>query len=59
MRAAATLSDSSRMVLRTTMAMIPIFGLCAALIIFVKKYILTDEKLEEISKELAADKAKG
>ena len=41
------------------MAMIPIFGLCAALIIFAKKYILTDEKLEEISKELAADKAKG
>ena len=57
--AAAALSDGSRMVLRTTMAMIPIFGLCAALIIFAKKYILTDEKLEEISKELAADKAKG
>ena len=57
--AVAALSDGSRMVLRTTMAMIPIFGLCAALIIFAKKYILTDEKLEEISKELAADKAKG
>ena len=51
--AAAALSDSSRMVLRTTMAMIPIFGLCAALIIFVNKYKLTDAKLEEISRELA------
>lgn len=54
--AAVALSDSSRMVLRTTMAMIPIFGLCVALIIFVKKYMLTDEKLEQISKELAAGK---
>lgn len=51
--AAAALSDGSRMVLRTTMAMIPIFGLCAALIIFVNKYKLTDAKLEEISKQLA------
>ena len=47
------------MVLMTTMAMIPRFRLCAALIICAKKYIRTDEKLEEISKELAADKAKG
>lgn len=51
--AAAALSDSSRMVLRTTMAMIPIFGLCAALFVFVNKYKLTDAKLEEISRELA------
>ncbi len=52
--AAAALPESSRMVLRMTMAVIPIIGLVAALIIFVKKYILTDEKLEEITTQLAS-----
>ena len=52
--AMTVLPESSRMVLRMTMAVIPIIGLVAALIIFVKKYILTDEKLEEITTLLAS-----
>ncbi|MGN1188110.1 MAG: glycoside-pentoside-hexuronide (GPH):cation symporter [Lachnospiraceae bacterium] len=52
--AMTALPESSRMVLRMTMAVIPIIGLVAALIIFVKKYILTDEKLEEITTQLAS-----
>lgn len=47
--AMTALPESSRMVLRMTMAVIPIIGLVAALVIFVKKYILTDEKLQEIT----------
>ena len=52
--AMTVLPESSRMVLRMTMAVIPIIGLVAALVIFVKKYILTDEKLEEITTLLAS-----
>lgn len=52
--AMTALPESSRMVLRMTMAVIPIIGLVAALVIFVKKYILTDEKLEEITTLLAS-----
>lgn len=39
-------------VLRMTMTILPIIGLLIALFIFAKKYILTDEKLVEINKEL-------
>ncbi|MCR5356858.1 MAG: glycoside-pentoside-hexuronide (GPH):cation symporter [Lachnospiraceae bacterium] len=47
------ISVSSRMGLRMSMTVIPIIVLVIGLIIFAKKYILTDEKLEEITNELA------
>ncbi|WP_026523668.1 MULTISPECIES: glycoside-pentoside-hexuronide (GPH):cation symporter [unclassified Butyrivibrio] len=43
-----------KMGLRMTMTIIPIIGLVFAIFWFKKKYILTDEKIEEISKEIAA-----
>ena len=48
------LSDSSALGLRMTMTILPIIGLVAAIIVFRKKYILTDKKLEEINEELRA-----
>ncbi|MBP5415682.1 MAG: MFS transporter, partial [Lachnospiraceae bacterium] len=45
-------SVSSLMGLRMTMTILPIIGLMIAVFIFGKKYILTDEKLEEISEKL-------
>lgn len=45
-------ADSSVAILRMTMTLIPIVGLLAAVFIFAKRYILTDEKLLEISREL-------
>lgn len=47
-----TASASSVMILRVFMTVIPIIGLLCAFYVFKKKYILTDEKLDEISKEL-------
>lgn len=38
--------------LRITMTLVPIIGLIAALIYFKKRYILTDEKVEEITSEI-------
>ncbi|MBO6239409.1 MAG: MFS transporter [Butyrivibrio sp.] len=43
---------SQKMGLRMTMTLIPIAGLIFAIFWFKKKYILTDEKLQEISVEL-------
>ncbi|SDH30390.1 melibiose permease [Pseudobutyrivibrio sp. 49] len=43
---------SQKMGLRMTMTIIPIIGLVFAIIWFKKKYILTDEKIEEIAEEL-------
>ena len=48
----ATVSGSSRIGLRMSMTIIPIFVLIIAVIIFRRHYILTDEKLNEIKKEL-------
>jgi melibiose permease len=45
-----------KMGLRMTMTVIPIIGLVFAIIWFKKKYILTDEKIDEISKEIAKRK---
>ena len=45
-------SVSSKMGLRMTMTLLPIAGLFIAAFYFKKKYILTDEKIEEISKEI-------
>lgn len=43
---------SQKMGLRMTMTIIPIIGLVFAIVWFKKKYILTDEKIEEIAEEL-------
>ncbi len=49
---AANVAASSKMGLRLTMTLIPIAVLLFAVFWFKKKYILTDEKIEEISTEL-------
>ena len=50
--AAAVDAASSVVGLRMTMALIPIIGLVIAVIVFYKKYILTESKLNEIEAEL-------
>ncbi|MBQ1573677.1 MAG: MFS transporter, partial [Clostridiales bacterium] len=47
-----TIDTSAVFGLRMVMTLAPIFVLVIALLIFKAKYILTDKKLEEISKEL-------
>ncbi len=47
---------SQKMGLRMTMTIIPICGLIFAIFWFKKKYILTDEKIEEIANEIAKRK---
>lgn len=46
------ISDVARMGLRGSMTIIPMIVLCIGFIVFKKKYILTDEKLEEITADL-------
>ena len=46
-------SAASKLGLRMTMTVIPIVGLIIAVIVFKKKFILTDKKMEEITKEIA------
>ena len=50
--AAAVEASSSVVGLRMTMALIPIIGLVIAVVVFHKKYILTESKLKEIVEEL-------
>ncbi len=50
----ASIGASSRMGLRMCMTLIPIAALLVGLFIFKKKYILTDEKLAEITSEIKA-----
>ncbi len=50
--AAAADAGASVVGLRLTMSVFPIIGLVAAVIIFYKKYILTEQKLNEIAAEL-------
>ncbi len=45
-------ASSSLFTLRMTMTLLPIIGLFLALIVFWKKFLLTEEKMEEIAKEL-------
>ncbi|SEK41219.1 melibiose permease [Butyrivibrio sp. ob235] len=45
-----------KMGLRMTMTIIPVIGILFAIFWFKKKYILTDEKIEEISSEIAGRK---
>jgi len=52
--AAAAASSSDIMGLRMTMTILPIIGLLTAVFVFGRRYILTDEKLEEISAQLKA-----
>ena len=49
---AAAAGTSSVAVLRMTMTVLPIAGLLIAVFIFTRKYMLTDEKLREITEEL-------
>lgn len=49
----AKAASSSVVGLRLTMTIIPIVGLFLALLVFKRKYILTDEKLEEINAKLS------
>ena len=49
-------ASSNIMGLRMTMTILPIAGLLIAVFIFAKKYILTDEKLEEITASLRSGK---
>lgn len=50
-------SKGNVLILRVTMSIIPIIGLVIAGVIFAKKYILTDEKMNEINLKLAEKKA--
>ncbi len=45
-------TENSVVGLRMTMTLLPILALIIAVVVFKKKYILTDEKLEEITAEL-------
>ena len=46
------ISDVARMGLRGSMTIIPMIVLCIGFVVFKKKYILTDAKLEEITADL-------
>ena len=50
-------ANSSVVGLRMTMTVVPIIGLLIAVFLFHKKYILTDEKVEEIAAEVKAKRA--
>jgi len=54
--AVAAISEGSVIGLRMTMTILPILVLAVAVVVFRKKYILTDEKLQEISAKLAERK---
>ncbi|MBR6402389.1 MAG: MFS transporter [Eubacterium sp.] len=51
---AKDVAQSSKIGLRMTMTIIPVVGLFVAIVIFKKKFILTEEKMEEIADELKA-----
>ncbi len=50
-------SDASRTGLRMTMTILPVIGLIVAILWFRKKFILDEQKVNEITAELAAKKA--
>ncbi|MCM1273623.1 MAG: glycoside-pentoside-hexuronide (GPH):cation symporter [Clostridium sp.] len=56
--AVATAADASVIGLRMTMTIIPIIGLLIAIFLFRKKFILTEEKVEEIAAQVKANRAK-
>lgn len=47
-------SGNSMLGLRLTMTIIPFFGMLAAVAVFKKKFILTEQKVEEITEEIKA-----
>ncbi|MCH5281317.1 MAG: MFS transporter [Lachnospiraceae bacterium] len=51
---AAAVANSSVVGLRMTMTVIPVIGLLIAIFVFYKKYILTEEKVEEIAAQVKA-----
>ena len=55
--AAATATGSSLLGLRMTMAGIPIIGLLIAVLVFRKKFILTEEKVQEITEQIKTKEA--
>ncbi len=54
--AVANVAGSSVIGLRLTMTIIPIVGLLIAILVFKKKFILTDEKVAEISEQIGRNK---
>ena len=50
------IAEGSRMGLRFSMTLIPIVVLIIGAVVFAKKYILTDTKMEEITEELHSRK---
>jgi len=50
----ATVEASQRLGLRMTMTIVPIIGLIIAIIVFKKKFILTEDKMVEIGEEIKA-----
>lgn len=54
----ATAASSSAVGLRMTMTLFPIAGLLIAVWLFHKKYLLTDEKVEELAAEIRVRRAK-
>ena len=54
--AVANVAGSSVIGLRLTMTIIPIIGLLIAILVFKKKFILTDEKVAEISEQIGRNK---
>ena len=52
-------AGSSVVGLRMTMTVVPIFGLLVAVFLFHKKYILTEEKVQEIADQVKAKRAAG
>ena len=55
--AVTTAAGSSVVGLRMTMTVIPIFGLLVAVFLFHKKFILTEEKVEEIAAQIKEKRA--
>jgi melibiose permease len=55
----AGVSAASKIGLRMTMTLIPAAGLLFAMFYFRKKFVLTDEKVDEIAAEIVRKKNKG
>lgn len=49
---AKDVSESAKLGLRMTMTILPVIGLLVAIVVFAKKFILTEEKVEEIAQQL-------
>ena len=50
---AKDVAGSAKLGLRMTMTIIPIAGLFLAITLFRRKFILTDEKVQELAEEIA------